>query len=51
MGTPLIVLFLIAIFFGLGFAVKALWYAAVIMLLLWALGFVTRGAERTWYRW
>lgn len=51
MGTALVALLLIALLFGGGFAIKALWYVAVVMLLLWVLGFVTRGAERSWYRW
>ncbi|MFJ5138766.1 hydrophobic protein [Streptomyces sp. NPDC088707] len=36
---------------GLGFAVKALWWIAV--LVLWLLGFVARpkGGTGRWYRW
>ncbi|RJQ76626.1 hydrophobic protein [Pseudonocardiaceae bacterium YIM PH 21723] len=51
---PLIiaVLLLALLLGGLGFAVKALWYVAVVVLILWVLGFVFRGAEgKRWYRW
>jgi hypothetical protein len=51
------VLLLALILGGLGFAMKALWYAAIIVLVLWLLGFVIRmpgpagGPRRRWYRW
>ncbi|RJQ70159.1 hydrophobic protein [Pseudonocardiaceae bacterium YIM PH 21723] len=51
---PLIiaVLLLALLLGGLGFAVKALWYVAIVVLVLWVLGFVFRGAEgKRWYRW
>jgi hypothetical protein len=54
---PLILVLLLAlILFGAGFALKALWIVAVIVLILWALGFVFRGAGASgargrWYRW
>lgn len=51
MGAALVVLILIAVLFGVGFAADILWFAAGAFLLLWLLGFVARGAERTWYRW
>jgi hypothetical protein len=48
----LLVLLLIAVLFGIGFAVKWLWILAAIVLVLWLLGFVARGAEGSrWYRW
>ncbi|MFG2306252.1 hydrophobic protein [Actinacidiphila glaucinigra] len=54
--VPLLLLLLLAlILFGAGFALKALWWIAVIVLVVWLLGFVFRGAEgggrRRWYRW
>ncbi|MFD8205810.1 DUF5670 family protein [Streptomyces sp. NPDC059695] len=49
----LVVLLLILLLFGVGFAVKALWWIAVILLVLWLLGFVARpkGGSGRWYRW
>lgn len=51
MGLVLAVLVLAIIFGGLGFAVHALWILAVIMALVWVIGFFARGAEARWYRW
>ncbi|MFC9461165.1 hydrophobic protein [Streptomyces sp. NPDC058430] len=54
---PLILVLLLAlILFGAGFALKALWWIAVIVLVLWLLGFVIRpaangGRKSRWYRW
>jgi len=48
----LLVLLLALLFGGLGFAVHALWLIAAVLLVLWVLGFVMRGAEGArWYRW
>ncbi|MFW6720810.1 hydrophobic protein [Streptomyces sp. MAR4 CNY-716] len=53
----LLVLLLALLLFGLGFAVKALWWIAVVVLVVWLLGFVMRatptgGSRRSrWYRW
>jgi hypothetical protein len=48
-------LVVIALFFGLGFAVHLLWIAAVVALALWVLGLaIGRGASagtRRFYRW
>ncbi|MEV7424238.1 MULTISPECIES: hydrophobic protein [unclassified Streptomyces] len=55
--VPLIVVLLLALLlFGVGFAVKALWWIAVIVLVIWLLGFVLRpaasgGKRGRWYRW
>lgn len=55
--VPLILVLLLAlILFGAGFALKALWWIAVIVLVLWLLGFVIRpaasgGRKGRWYRW
>jgi hypothetical protein len=45
------VFLLILLFGGLGFAIHLLWIAAAIFLIVWVVGFIARGAERTWYRW
>lgn len=52
----LLVLLLALILFGVGFAVKMLWWIAVIVLVVWLLGFLVRGTGATgsrgrWYRW
>jgi hypothetical protein len=46
-----LVLLLVLLLFGAGFALKVLWYAAIVMLVVWIVGFVARGPERRWYRW
>ncbi|MBU3066006.1 hypothetical protein KO481_31380 [Nocardia sp. NEAU-G5] len=52
----LLVLLLALILFGVGFAVKVLWWIALAVLVIWALGFVFRAADTgtgrpRWYRW
>jgi hypothetical protein len=48
----LLILLLILILFGAGFAVKILWVLAVVLLVLWLIGFFARGVEGArWYRW
>ncbi|MET7638078.1 hydrophobic protein [Streptomyces sp. NPDC005438] len=54
--VPLLVVLLLALLlFGAGFAMKALWILAVIVLAVWLLGFVIRpatgGRKGRWYRW
>ncbi|MCQ4041709.1 hydrophobic protein [Streptantibioticus rubrisoli] len=55
MGPLLLVLLLALILFGAGFALKILWWVAVVVLAIWLLGFLVRageGASRSrWYRW
>jgi len=52
MGLVLFVLLLALLFGGLGFAIHALWLIAAVLLVLWILGFLMRGAEGArWYRW
>lgn len=55
MAALLIVLLLAVVLFGLGFALKVLWWIAAAVLVVWLLGFVFRAAEgsgrRRWYRW
>jgi hypothetical protein len=47
------VLLLAVLLFGIGFALHVLWWIALIVLVLWLLGFVLRGPQRShrWYRW
>jgi hypothetical protein len=52
MGLIIAVLLLALILGGVGFAVHALWWIALILLVLWVIGFFVRGAEGArWYRW
>jgi hypothetical protein len=44
-------LLLVVILFGLGFAVKALFWVAVLAALLWVIGFFLSAPEARWYRW
>jgi hypothetical protein len=48
-------LLLVVLFFGLGFALHTLWIAAVVLLVLWLVGFaVGRGesaGSHRFYRW
>ena len=45
-------LILIAILFGAGVALHALWWIAIIALAVWILGFLVRpGGGRRWYYW
>ncbi|MFF3074632.1 hydrophobic protein [Kitasatospora sp. NPDC057904] len=50
-----LILLLALILGGLGFAVHVLWWVALVVLALWLLGFVFRGAAEggrsRWYRW
>ncbi|MER5449065.1 hydrophobic protein [Streptomyces sp. NPDC059690] len=56
MIAVLLVLLLALILFGAGFALKALWWIAVAVLVVWLLGFLVRGTTAAggrgrWYRW
>ena len=52
MGLILLVLLLALLFGGLGFALHALWWVAIIILVVWLVGFAARAGEgRRWYRW
>jgi len=52
MTVVLFVLLLALILGGAGFAVHALWWLAIIVLIGWALGFGMRAGEGSrWYRW
>ncbi|CAM5292316.1 hypothetical protein GCM10010222_48950 [Streptomyces tanashiensis] len=47
----LLVLLVILVLFGAGFAVEVLWYVAIAVLVLWLLGFLMRSGSSRWYRW
>lgn len=51
MFLALLILLLILASGAVGFAVHILWVVAVVLFLLWIVGFLARGAERSWYRW
>jgi uncharacterized membrane protein len=51
----LLALLLVILFFGLGFTLHALWVVAVVLFVLWLLGFVigrgaSAGSGPHWYR-
>ncbi len=53
-----VLLLILLVFGGLGFAAHILWIALVVALVLWVLGFVVGSGERAavggrrgWYRW
>jgi hypothetical protein len=51
----ILALLLVFLFFGLGFAVHLLWIAAVVLLVLWLVGFAVGRGENAgshrFYRW
>jgi hypothetical protein len=47
----LLLLLLIAVLFGLGFAVKWLFILALVLLVPWAAGWLVRPTGRRWYYW
>ena len=55
MALILLVLLLAVIFGAVGFALHVLWWIALVILVLWLLGFLVRvgeGSSRSrWYRW
>jgi len=55
MALILFVLLLALLLGGLGFAVHVLWWIALIVLVVWLLGFLIRvgegGGRSRWYRW
>ena len=58
MAVILLVLLVILILGGLGFAIHVLWWIALAALVIWLLGFVLRMGERAarprrrrWYYW
>jgi len=55
MGIILLVLLLALIFGVVGFVVHLLWWVAIVLLLVWLIGFAVRAGEGSsrsrWYRW
>jgi hypothetical protein len=55
MALILVVLLLALLLGGLGFAIHILWWIALIVLVIWLLGFLVRMGEGSsrgrWYRW
>jgi len=53
MGPVLLVLLIALILGGLGFAIKALWWVAIVFFIFWLAGFAFRSGEGRWYssRW
>jgi hypothetical protein len=57
MFVPLLILLLVVLLFGgLGFAAHVLWIILLVLVVLWLVGFLLRGADaaggrRRWYRW
>jgi hypothetical protein len=51
MAAMLLFLLLTVLLFGVGFAVKALWYVAIIFAVVWLVGLVAHGTDRRWYSW
>ncbi|HUK70751.1 MAG TPA: hydrophobic protein [Streptosporangiaceae bacterium] len=48
----LLILILALLLGGLGFAIHALWWIALIVLVVWLVGFLVRAGEGArWYRW
>ena len=52
----IVLLLILAIFGGLGFAAHVLWFVLIAAVILWLLGFLIGGVEsgvgrRRWYRW
>ncbi|MER5182951.1 hydrophobic protein [Streptomyces sp. NPDC002896] len=52
----LLVLLVILILFGAGFALDVLWWIALVLLIVWIIGFFTTragpgGGRTRWYRW
>ena len=56
MVALIVLLLILAIFGGLGFAAHVLWFVLIAAVILWLLGFMLGGVEsgmgrRRWYRW
>jgi hypothetical protein len=56
MVALVVLLLILAIFGGLGFAAHVLWFVLIAAVILWLLGFMIGGVEsgmgrRRWYRW
>lgn len=57
MVALIVLLLILALFGGLGFAAHILWFVLIAAVILWLIGFFVGGAERAtmgrrrWYRW
>ena len=56
MVALIVLLLILVVLGGLGFAAHVLWFVLIAALILWALGFILRtgetvGRRRGWYRW
>jgi hypothetical protein len=56
MVALIVLLLILAIFGGLGFAAHVLWFILIAAVILWLIGFLVGGVEsgigrRRWYRW
>jgi hypothetical protein len=56
MVALIVLLLILALFGGLGFAAHVLWFVLIAAVILWVLGFLIGGVEsgvgrRRWYRW
>jgi hypothetical protein len=56
MAVLLVVLLIVLLLGGFGFAVHVLWWLALIALIVWLVGFIRRSTDSTgtrarWYRW
>ena len=49
--AALLVLILIAILLGVGFVAKALLWVALVLFVLWLVGWLAHPADRRWYYW
>ena len=49
--AAIILLLLIAVLFGVGFAVKALLWIAIVLFALWLIGWLAHPTGRRWYYW
>ncbi len=45
MGLVIVLALLVLLFLGIGFAVHLLWIVAVVLFLVWIIGFFVRGVE------
>ena len=56
MVAVIVLLLILAIFGGLGFAAHILWIVLIVAVVLWLIGFLIGGVDsgigrRRWYRW
>lgn len=58
MVALIVLLLLLALLGGLGFAAHVLWFILIVALVIWLIGFfvggaadATAGGRRSWYRW